>query len=94
MEIKTQEEIDEQIAALKEIRPKVKPYSFFGDDNLAKLDAQIKVLEEDMDSDEVWDEWPEEEKDVEIRMAADEAVVWRDSELDVDNLADDWPLLD
>lgn len=92
--MKTQEEIDEQIAALKEIRPKVKPYSFFGDDNLAKLDAQIKVLEEDMDPDEVWDEWPEEEKDMEIRMAADETVAWRDGESDVDNLADDWPLLD
>jgi len=90
--MKTQKEIEKQIVALKEIRPKVRPYSFFGDDNLAKLDAQVKVLEEDMDSDEVWGEWPEEESDMEIRMAADGAVAWRDGESEVDDLATDWPL--
>ena len=89
---KTQEEIDKQVKALKEIRPKIKPYNFFGDSNLAKLDAQVRVLEEDMDSDEVWDEWPEEEKDMETRMAADDAITWRDGESEIDNLATDWPL--
>lgn len=92
MASKTQKEIDEQVKKLKAIRPKVKPYSYFGDDNLAKLDAQVKVLEEDMDSDEVWDEWPRDEADMEIRMSADEAVSWRDGESDITDLAEDWPL--
>lgn len=93
MASKTQAEIDKQIEALKAIRPKVKPYSAFGDNNLDKLDAQLKVLEEDMDSDEVWDEWPEEEADSEVRMSADDAVSWRDGESDIDDLAEDWPLI-
>lgn len=92
MASKTQEEIDKQVKKLKAIRPKIKPYSFFGDSNLDKLDAQVKVLEEDMDSDEVWDEWPEEESDMEIRMSADDAVSWRDGESEVNDLAEDWPL--
>ena len=91
--MKTQKEIEKQITALKEIRPKVRPYSVFGDSNLDKLDAQIKVLEEDMDSDEVYDEWPGEEKDMETRMAADDAIAWRDGESEIEDLAADWPLL-
>lgn len=89
---KTQKEIDAQVKALKEIRPKVKPYNFFGDSNLDKLDAQVKVLEEDMISEEVFDEWPEEEGDMNIRMAADDAIAWRDGESDEEDLATDWPL--
>lgn len=91
---KTQVEIDVQIEALKAIRPKVKPYSYFGDDNLAKLDAQVKILEEDLDSDDVWDEWPDEEGDIEIRMSADGAISWRDGESDIEDLATDWPLIE
>ena len=93
MASKTQAEIDKQVKKLKAIRPKVKPTTYFGDSNLDKLDAQVKVLEEDMDFDEVWNEWPEEEKDMEIRMSADEAVSWRDGESDEDDLAEDWPLI-
>lgn len=94
METKTQEEINEQVEKLKAIRPKVKPYSAFGDDNLAKLDAQVKVLEEDMDSDDVWDEWPRDEADMETRMAADDAINWRDDNSSgEDDLAKDWPMI-
>jgi len=90
---KTQAEIDAQIKALKVVRPKVKPYSAFGDDHLRNLDAQIKVLEDDMDSDDVWDEWPDEEGDVGTRMSAEDAVSWRDGESDIEDLAEDWPLI-
>jgi len=92
--MKSQKQIDEQIKALKAVRPRVRPHSTFGDYNLAKLDAQVKVLEEDLDSDDVWDEWPEEESDMEIRTAADDAVDWRDDESDIDDLAADWPLIE
>ena len=91
--MKTQKEIDTQIERLKAVMPNVRPTSFFGDSNLDKIDAQIKVLEEDMDSDDVWDEWPEEEGDMEVRMSADDAVSWRDGESDIEDLAEDWPLI-
>jgi len=91
VKIKTQKEINTQIAALKEVRPKIKPYSFFGDDNLAKLDAQVRVLEEDLDEDDIWEEWPEDEE-FDIRTAADNTVAWRNGDSDVENLADDWPV--
>ena len=90
---KTQEEIKKEIEALKAIRPKVRPHSAFGDSNLDKLDAQVKVLENDMDSDESYDEWPEEESDAEIRMAADDARNWIDGFGECDSLAEDWPLI-
>ena len=90
--MKTQKEIDAQIKALKEIRPKVKPYSFFGDDNLAKLDAQVQVLEEDLDEYDVYEEWPEDEEEFDIRACANLAVEWRDGESETEDLADDWPL--
>ena len=93
MASKTQAEVDEQVKKLKAIRPKVKPTTYFGDSNLDELDAQVKVLEKDMDSDEVWDEWPREEADMEIRMSADDAVSWRDGESEVEDLAKDWPLI-
>lgn len=92
MKQRTQEEIKQQIAKLKEIRPKVRPYTAFGDSNLVKLDAQVKVLEENMDSDDIWDEWPEEEADMDIRMTAEEAANWLVGESEHDDLAEDWPL--
>lgn len=93
MSSKTQAEIDEQVKRLKEIRPNVRPTSAFGDSNLDKLDAQVKVLEEDMDSDDVWNEWPEDEGDMEIRMSADEAINWRDGKGELEDLTEDWPMI-
>ena len=92
--MKTQDEIEKQITALKEVRPKVRPYSYFGDDNLAALDAQIKVLEEDLDDDEIYDEWPGEESEINIRGAADKARNWIDGGSESDDLATDWPLVE
>jgi len=92
-QMKTQKEIDKQIEALKAVRPRVKPFGAFGNDNLANLDAQIMVLEENLDSEDVWDYWPDEEGDMEIRMSADDAIAWRDDESDIEDLAEDWPLI-
>ena len=91
--MKSEEQIKKQIEALEKIRPNVRPYSAFGDDNLAALDAQIKVLKDDMDNDDIWDEWPEEEADLHTRDSAFEARRWPDDEAESDNLAKDWPLI-
>ena len=92
--MKTQEQITKEVEALKAVRPNVRPSTFFGDDNLAALDAQIRVLEEDLDEDDVWDEWPEEEQDQHVRDSARQAVDWINDEEDPDckGLACDQPL--
>ncbi len=93
--MKTQEQIDEQIRLLKEARPKIVPHSAFGTDNLELLDAQVRVLEKDMDSDDIWDRWDRDEEDLSIRSNAEEALNWRDETddgLDLDNLVENFPM--
>lgn len=53
--MRTQEEIDIEIAALKEIKPRIRERNGFGEDNHAAIDCQIEVLERKMDEGEVWD---------------------------------------
>jgi len=88
---KTQEQIDEQIAKLKEARPKITPTSMFGTDNLAMLDAQVRVLGKDMDEDDIWDHWDRDEEDMDVRSNAEEALRWREGESEDDNLVDGFP---
>jgi hypothetical protein len=79
----TQEEISAEIARLKEMKPKVRRKTAFGDDNWEKIDAQIKVLEEGMDEDAIYDEWsdPDDpEKNIEIIHDACEAREWLEGE--------------
>lgn len=91
--MKSNEEIQVAIAKLKAIRPKVLPRTVFDDDNLEALDAQIQVLEELMDVDDIWDEWWEEEKEEYVRNAALEADAWINDEEEAPAvLADSWPL--
>lgn len=93
--MKTQEEIKKEIKALKIVRPKVKPYSIFGDDNLAQLDAEINVLENYLDEDEINDKYDHAGASEEILNAAFHARDWIDGEVDPDgneSLAEDWPL--
>ena len=53
--MKTQKEIEAEIAALKAVRPKVWPQTLFGDNNLTALDAQIEVLEQGLDEEDIYD---------------------------------------
>ena len=91
--MKTQEETKKQIAALMGIKEKVRPYSAFGDSHLDAIDAQIKVLEEDMDSDDIESEFEiDEQAALNVVRAALNAREWMDGESDVDDLAADYPL--
>lgn len=49
------EEIKEEIAALKAIRPNVRRQSVFGDDHHDAIDGQIDVLENFWDESDIWD---------------------------------------
>jgi len=88
--MKTQKEIEIQITQLKEIQEKVRPASFFGDSHLDAIDAQIKVLEEDMDNDDIEDEF--ESGELNVLTAALDTREWIDGESEIDNLATDYPL--
>jgi len=89
--MKTQKEVEQQIEALRGIQEKVRPYSAFGDSHLDAIDAQIKVLEEDMENDEIEYEFESEAQNV--LMAALDARQWIDGESDIDDLAADYPLI-
>jgi len=86
--MKTKEEIKKQIEALKAVRPKIVPKSAFGDDNLARLDAQVAVLEGLMDDDDIWDRWDDED----IISISLDARQWLDGNSKIEDLAEDWPL--
>lgn len=53
--MRTTEEIQEEIKKLKDLEPRIRPFSVFGTDNRAKIRAEIRVLEEDMGEDEIFD---------------------------------------
>lgn len=90
--MKTQKDITKQIAALKEIRPKVRPHSVFGTDNLAQLDAQVAVLEGLLDNSDIFDEYDHSGIEEETLSAALAARQWIDGESDEEDLAAGYPL--
>lgn len=90
--MKTQKEIKKEVEALKAIRPKVKPYSMFGDDNLAALDAQVDVLENDLDNADIYERYDYCNSSEHVLEAALDARNWVNNELDIDSLAEDMPL--
>ncbi len=51
----TDDDIDVEVARLKELRPLIRPTSAFGDDNIRSLDDQIWVLEERASENECYD---------------------------------------
>ncbi|MEI8289551.1 MAG: hypothetical protein WCH99_08750 [Verrucomicrobiota bacterium] len=80
MKAPTRKEIEVEIAALKEIKPKIKQFSYFGDDNHAAIDAQISVLELETSNEEIDEkrdsgEWSNHEADSAIH-----ALEWMDGD--------------
>lgn len=88
--MRTLVERNEMISLLEGRKEKAPHYSFFGDDNHAQLDAQIQVVEEEMDSDQVDEEWnPDEVYD--MNNAATLAANWLDGDDDAgDELKNQW----
>lgn len=91
MDKPTAEQVQAEIAALKEIKPKVRHYSFFGDDNHAAIDAQVRVLEEDLPENAIFDRW---ENDEHILSAARDAFDWLRGDYELEegqaSFADAW----
>lgn len=92
--MKKQEQIQKEIKALKTVRLNVIPTSLFGDDNLSAVDAQIQVLENNWENDEIYDRFDHCDSRESILESALAARQWMNDEEDSDceGLACGWPL--
>lgn len=73
---KTQEEIDAEVVKLKAIKPCIRRYSSFNDDHYLSIDAQIEVLEQHLNDDEINDRF----ENSDVNSAAYQAFQWRNGE--------------
>lgn len=55
--VATPTEVAAEIAELTRLLPLIPPTTLFGDDNIARIDAEIRVLVEDMNEGDVMDTW-------------------------------------
>lgn len=55
--IPTDEQVAAEILALKTLKPKINRRNFFGDDLHEQIDAQIKVLEDRMSTNDAYNRW-------------------------------------
>lgn len=78
---RTKEEIDAEVAKLREMKPKVRSRTAFGDSNWEAIDAQIEVLEGRRDETWIWDEFPDGIEDNRFD-AAQDALRWREGQSD------------
>lgn len=100
--MKTKEEIKTMVEKLKELKPKVRQTSVFGDNHHDAIDAQIRVLEEHMSDDGIEREFAVIEEDENgdetygvaqnVYDAADMIFQWRDGRKTDEEILTDWPL--
>jgi len=92
--MKSKEQIQTEIEALKTVRPNVRPRSAFGDDNLGSVDAQIEVLLHDLDNADIYERYDHCDSSEYILESALAARQWINDEEDPDceGLACEWPL--
>lgn len=88
----TATQIKEEIARLKEMKPKVRRHSFFGDDNHASIDAQIRVMERSMNEDAIYrffepDDSEENRSELDCALSARQ---WLDGESSDGKPSDSW----
>jgi hypothetical protein len=89
----TDEQVQEEIKLLREMKPKVRPKTMFNEDNWAAIEAQIKVLEDGMDEDAIWDEWHNDDEQMHERESALVAMSWRDGAENSVRPSEDWQSL-
>lgn len=79
--MRTPAEINDEIAKLKELKSKIPARNFFGGNNHEKIEAAIRVLEEDLDFDDIDDEYDPEDNH-ELYSDARDAREWADGDSD------------
>lgn len=80
--MKTASEIRDEVKALTEIKPKVRRYSAFGNDNLAAIDRQIEALVDKWTDDDAYDALDDGGISRHEFDAACEAIAWADGAYD------------
>jgi len=83
----TREQVQEEIKKLKEMKPNVRHYASFGDDNHAAIEVQIRVLEQGLGSNAIYDRWDMEEYLIENAL---EAHYWTEQGGDPPSGPDGW----
>lgn len=84
---KTPTEIAQEIHDLQTLRPRVRRYSMFGDDNWARIDAQVRTLQHGWTEDDLYDTWGMESEG--LLNAGLDAIQWRQGEAE-EGLAESW----
>ena len=87
--MRTPKQVKDEIQKLKSIKPTVRPTSFFGDNHHDAIDAQIEVLEDLLDEDEIYHKEDDEEWTESVRGAACEAYEWLHGNKK-ESIADEW----
>lgn len=86
---RTEEEITAEIKLLREMKPNVRRTSVFGDNHHDAIDAQVTVLEDELDNDAIYDRFePGDSEDINfdegraenVLNSAIEAMEWRDGD--------------
>lgn len=96
MKTPTDEERQAEIKKLQEMKPKIRRTTAFGDDNWEKIDAQIEVLEKQLDEEEVYGEFEDHDdpdRTSDVVSAAREAVEWLEGQQKEPPSADWEPLV-
>ena len=84
---KTQAEIDAEVKRLREMKPKVRHYTGFGDDNWRKIDVAIAVLVNRYDEDDISERY----HDADENSEAYSVIQWRNGEeCEYGSPADQW----
>lgn len=91
--MKNKEVIQKEIDGLREIKPKVRHYSAFGDDNWKQIEAQIETLERGYDEDDIYNRY----ENPDVLNSALQAYQWANDmpieDSDTDNLVESWGVL-
>lgn len=82
MQVPTVGEIRQEIEKLRELKPRVPERSFFGDSNHEQIDAQLDVLENGLEEDDIYNTYEddEDESSQNLVSAALDARAWLDGE--------------
>lgn len=92
--MRTKEEIQKELKLFEGVLEKVRSTTMFGDDNVAAVAAQIDVLKNYLDDDEIYNQYDRASSSEYVLDAAIHAREWMDGENedDDDELAKGWPL--
>ena len=88
--MRDQHEIDDEVKKLKEMKPRVRHFTFFNDDNHAAIDAQIEVLEDDLDQDDIDGKYDDGDWSDNERSNAEQALNWREEEPEEGSPSSQW----